>query len=70
MLVNEIFRRNIRVQKNRSGLKGINSAKSVTKSGVVLVVSFFYESPHVTSKCDYKAIANIFAGLEIAEVVL
>ena len=51
-------------------LKGINSDKTVTKSGVVSLVSSFYESPHVTSKCDHKAIANIFAGLEITEVVL
>ena len=70
MLVNEICRRNIRVQKNRSGLKGINSDKTVTKSSVVSLVSSFYESPHVTSQCDHKAIANIFAGLEITEVVL
>ena len=36
----------------------------------VLVVSFFYESPHMTFKCGLTAMANIFAGLGIAEVVL
>ena len=44
--------------------------RSLRVTGVVLVVSFFYESPHVTFKCGSTAIANIFAGLRIAEVVL
>ena len=42
----------------------------LSNRGVVLVVSFFYELPHVSFKCGLTAIANIFAGLGIAEVVL
>ena len=44
--------------------------RSLRVTGVVLVVSFFYESAHVTFMCGSTAIANIFAGLRIAEVVL
>ena len=44
--------------------------RSLRVTGVFLVVSFSYESSHVTNKCGLTVIANIFAGLGIAEVVL